>query len=81
MEMPRNAPSSTSLRKVGLAYLRIVIDNGWIILREVLSSSKWLQRLGYGAESRSKVVSLRMGFAMGRLENSGNGYLFRIREG
>ena len=31
---------------------------------------EWLERLGYGAESRRKVVSLKLGFAMPRLENS-----------
>ena len=30
----------------------------------------WLERLDYGAESRRKVVSSRLGFAMRRLENS-----------
>ena len=46
-----------------------------------------LERLDYDAESRRKVVSSRLGFAMRRLENSLcqpssiNGYLFRIREG
>ena len=46
---------------------------------------EWLERLDYGAESRRKVVSSRLGSAMRRLENSVNpavnGYLFRIREG
>ena len=45
----------------------------------------WLERLDYGVESRRKVVSSRLGYAMRRLENSVNpavnGYLFRIREG
>ena len=31
---------------------------------------EWLERLGYGAKSRRKVVSSRAGFAMLRLENS-----------
>ena len=31
---------------------------------------EWLERLGYGAESRRKFVSSRLGFAMWRLENS-----------
>ena len=31
---------------------------------------EWLGQLDYGAESRCKVVSLRRGFAMRRLENS-----------
>ena len=30
----------------------------------------WLERLDYGAESRRKVVSSRLGFAIRRLENS-----------
>ena len=30
----------------------------------------WLERLDYGAESRRKVVSSRLGFAMRQLENS-----------
>ena len=46
---------------------------------------KWLERLDYGAESRHKVVSSRLGFAMLQLENSVNpavnGCLFGIREG
>ena len=46
---------------------------------------EWLERLDYGAESGRKVISLRQGIAMQRLENSVNpavnGYLFRIREG
>ena len=46
---------------------------------------EWLERLDCGAESRRKVVSLRLGFAMRRLENlvnpAVNRYLFRIREG
>ena len=46
---------------------------------------EWLERLDYGAESRRKVVSSRLGFAMRRLKNSVNpavhGNLFRIREG
>ena len=46
---------------------------------------KWLELLNYGAESRRKVVSSRLGFAMRQLENSVNpavnGYFFRIREG
>ena len=41
---------------------------------------EWWERLGYGAESRCKIVSSRLGFAMRRLENSinpaVNGYLF-----
>ena len=41
---------------------------------------EWLERLGYGTESHSKVVSLRLGFIMRHLENSVNqavnGYLF-----
>ena len=31
---------------------------------------EWLQWLGYGAESRLKVVSSRLGFALPQLENS-----------
>ena len=31
---------------------------------------EWLERLSYGAEGRRKVVSLRLGFAIRRLENS-----------
>ena len=31
---------------------------------------EWLERLRYGAESLRKVVSLSLGFAMRRLENS-----------
>ena len=31
---------------------------------------EWLERLDYGAESRRKGVSSRLGFAMRRLENS-----------
>ena len=31
---------------------------------------KWLERFDYDAESRRKVMSLRLGFAMRRLENS-----------
>ena len=31
---------------------------------------EWLERLGYGAESRHKVVCSRLGTAMQRLENS-----------
>ena len=48
---------------------------------------KWSEQLSCGAESRHKVVSSRLGFAMRRLQNSlcedpaVNGYLFRIREG
>ena len=30
----------------------------------------WLERLGYDAESRHKALSLRLGLAMRRLENS-----------
>ena len=30
---------------------------------------EWSERLGYGAESRSKDVSSKLGFAMRRLEN------------
>ena len=30
---------------------------------------EWLEWLGYGAESRRKVVNSRLGFAMQRLEN------------
>ena len=41
-----------------------------------------VERLDYGAESRRKVMSSRLGYAMWRLENSVNpainGYLFRI---
>ena len=33
---------------------------------------EWLEWLGYGAESRRKVMSSRLGFAMQRLENSVN---------
>ena len=32
--------------------------------------AEWLERLDYGAESRRKVVSPRLDFAMRRLENS-----------
>ena len=43
---------------------------------------KWLEWLGYGAESRKRVVSLRLGLAMRQLENSVNpavnGYLFEL---
>ena len=46
---------------------------------------EWLKRLDYSTESRRKVVSSKLGFAMRRLENSVNlavnEYLFRIREG
>ena len=46
---------------------------------------EWLEQLDYGAESRRKVVSSRLGFAIRRLEISinraVNGYFFRIREG
>ena len=31
---------------------------------------KWLEWLGYGAESRHKVVNARLGFTMGRLDSS-----------
>ena len=31
---------------------------------------EWLERLSYGAESRRKLVSSRLSFAMRRLENS-----------
>ena len=31
---------------------------------------EWLEQLEYGAESRRKVVSSRLGFAMRQLENS-----------
>ena len=31
---------------------------------------EWLERLGYGAESRRKVVNSRLGFAIRLLENS-----------
>ena len=31
---------------------------------------EWLEQLDYGAESRCKVVSSRLGFAMWRLENT-----------
>ena len=31
---------------------------------------EWLERLGYGAEKRRKVVSSRLGFAIRRLESS-----------
>ena len=41
---------------------------------------EWLKRLNYGAESRRKVVSSGLGFAMRRLENfvipAVNAYLF-----
>ena len=44
----------------------------------------WLEQLGYGAKSRFKIVSSRLGFAMRRLENSFipavNGYLFQNKE-
>ena len=33
---------------------------------------EWLEWLDYGAESRRKVLSSRLGFAMRRLENSVN---------
>ena len=46
---------------------------------------KWLGWLGYRAESRQKVVSSRLGFAIRQLENylyrrSSKGIFFRIRE-
>ena len=31
---------------------------------------EWLERLGYGAKSRRKVVSSKLGFDMRQLENS-----------
>ena len=44
---------------------------------------EWLEHLDYGAESRRKVVSSRLSFAVRRLENSVdpavNGYLYSIR--
>ena len=40
---------------------------------------EWLERLDYGTESRRKVVSSRLGFALRRLENS-LCHLFRIRQ-
>ena len=40
---------------------------------------KWLEWLGYDAESCSKVVSLRLGFAMRQLKNSVNPS-FQIKE-
>ena len=52
---------------------------------EICVVVEWLELLDYVAESRRKVVSSRLDFAMRRLENSVNpavnGYLFRIREG
>ena len=47
---------------------------------------EWLERLGYGAESRRKVVRSRLCFAMRGLENSlcqpsSKWAPFRIREG
>ena len=47
---------------------------------------EWLERFDYGIESCRKVVSLRLGFAMRRLENSrcqpsSEWVPFRIREG
>ena len=45
---------------------------------------EWSKRLGYGAESRRKVIGSRLGFAMRRLGDSvnpaANGYLFQTRE-
>ena len=45
---------------------------------------EWLGGLGYSAENRHNVVSLRLDFAMQSLETSVNpavnGYLFRIRK-
>ena len=53
--------------------------------RERGAAVELLGWLGYGAESRHKVVSSRLGFAMRRLETLSlipavNEYLFRIRE-
>ena len=47
---------------------------------------EWSEQLGYGAESRRKVVSLRLGFPCDDWKTlcvnpAVNGYLFRIREG
>ena len=47
---------------------------------------EWLERLGYGAESRRKVVSLRQAppcddWKTLSVNPAVNGYLFRIREG
>ena len=46
---------------------------------------EWLERLDYGAESRRKVVSSRLGFATRRLENSVNpavmGTFFELGKG
>ena len=38
---------------------------------------EWLERLGYGAESRRKVVSSRLGFAIRWLENSLSAHQYR----
>ena len=48
--------------------------------------SRMLERLGYGAEGRRKVVGSRLGLAMRRQETLSinpavNGYFIRIREG
>ena len=47
---------------------------------------EWLERLDYGAESRCKVVSSRLGFACDDWKTlpvnpAVNGYLFQIRKG
>ena len=62
----------------------LLLYREYIFFLEKCVVVEWFERLDYGAESRRKVVSLRLGFAMRRLENSVNpavnGYLFRIRK-
>ena len=47
--------------------------NAWSVCAKLITWAvwmvEWLERLDYGAESRRKVVSSRLGFAMRRLEN------------
>ena len=49
-------------------YFEFDVSKGYSHSRGVVV--EWLERLGYGAESRRKFVSSRLGFAMLRLENS-----------
>ena len=51
----------SSLKECFVPYI-IVLERGTVV--------EWLEQLGYGAESRRKVVSSRLGFAMRKLENS-----------
>ena len=78
-QTPRSVASAYSFKGTNpvIQYSKFILISFFNMSGAVV---EWLGRLDYGAESRRRVVSSRLGFAIRRLENAVNpalnGYLF-----